>query len=244
MPPRARPQTVPAPVHARPPPAPLPLTTLAGVAQALDCPGAAERLYPTVAGSSIEAQLEAIRSAYRKLAVVVHPDRNPDAATLASNVFARVTLLRQQRETEIEAPALPPRGGFTSRRAGAGSIVRAAHEEIARWAPEGDGYDDTEPPPLPACACVTLARATLPGRVVFCTRAGQEWAVRGSDQKAVVLEHSAECARYRWMNPEASFEHGIVMQGEMFSHHMPGWCWTHGRLVKQLAVDPFARGTR
>jgi hypothetical protein len=116
--------------------------------------------------------------------------------------------------------------------------VRAAHEAIAAW---DDGYDDTEPPPLPACACVTIARETLPGRVVFCYRGMQDWAVRMSDQKSVLVVHTAECHRYRWANRESVFEHGIVMQSAMFSHHVPGWCWVHSRLVKQPVVDHFVQ---
>jgi len=215
--------------------APAPLTTLAAIAQVVDRPDAVDVLYPTGTGS-VEAQLEEVRRTYRKLAVIVHPDRHPRAqATLASTTFTRITELRQQREVDIEergAPALPPRGGFASRRAGSGSIVRAGD----------DGYDDTEPPPLPACACVTIARETLPGRVVFCYRGMQDWAVRMSDQKSVLVVHTAECHRYRWANRESVFEHGIVMQSAMFSHHVPGWCWVHSRLVKQPGVDHFARG--
>ena len=218
---------------------PAPLTTFAAVAAASTRPDAIDVLYPTGTGS-VEAQLEEVRRAYRRFAALVHPDQNRTQASAAA-VFNLVTELRQRRERDIEergAPALPPRGGFTSKRAGSGSIVRAAHEAIAAW---DDGYDDTEPPPLPACACVTLARATLPGRVVFCERSGQDWAVRTSDQRAIVVVHTTECHRYRWANPEATGESAIVMQSAMFSHHVPGWCWSHSRLVKQPVVDHFAQ---
>ena len=245
MPPRSRPQP-PARTPARPParaPAPAPLTMLAGIAQAVNRPDAADALFGPLGVGSVEQQLEAVRLQYRKLAFIVHPDQNRDHAALASSTFAKVTELRQRRETEIEergAPALPPTPG-ARRRAGTGSIVRA-NPAPANVVPWDDGYDDTVPPPLPACACVMLARATLPGRVVFCYRGMQDWAVRTSDQRSILVEHTPECHRYRWANPQAVIEHGVVTQGSMFSHHMPGWCWAHARLVAQPTVDHFAQG--
>jgi hypothetical protein len=217
------------------------LTTLASVAAVAFESGAADALYPTGTGS-VDEQLEAVRRTYRRLAVIVHPDQNRDRPTLAARTFTRITELRQQREEEIEergAPALPARGGFASRRAGTGSIVRS--QPAAPVVAHDDGYDDAAPPPLPACACVDLARATLPGRVVFCTRAGQDWAVRTSDQRAVAVQHAADCERYRWANPNAVIEHGLVMQTSAFSVHSPGWCWAHARLTQRAARDPFAR---
>jgi hypothetical protein len=239
MPPRARPAPAPAP-------APLPLTTLAGVAQVAGRHDAADVLFPAVPGATVDDQLRALQVAYRRIAAIVHPDQNPREVAAATSVLTHVNVLRGQREAEIRergAPGLPPRGGFTARsaqdrRAGTGSIVRATHQVPVVY---DDGYDDAEPPPLPACACVEVARATLPGRVVFCERAGRDWAVRTSDQRAIVVEHTAECSRYRWANPQATIEHGIVMHGSMFSTHSPGWCWAHARLVRQPVVDHFAR---
>jgi hypothetical protein len=205
--------------------------TLHQVASALARRDPSAALFPATHGT-VSEQLEALQQAYRQLVVLVHPDRNPRDVAQATAVLARLNALRDEREQEIR-DYWPPKLPSPKR---SGGIVRRAPAPLA--VPD-DGYDDHEPPPLPACPCVQMARATLPGRVIFCTRGGQDWAVRASDQKIVPIEHSWGCSRYRQVHPTTTIEHGITMQGPVLSIHAPGWCWAHDRLTKKQGRDFF-----
>lgn len=207
--------------------------TLHEIAHVVARPDAAHALFGAQMGVTLEEQLDALQTSYRKLVLLVHPDRNAKAVVLATSTLQRVNVLRDQREAEIRADKAPAL--LRSRRADTGSIVRTRPAPVV----VDDDYDDTEPPPLPACACTAIARATLPGRVVFCSRGGSDWAVRSSDQRAVQVEHTWECSRYRQGHPTTISECGIVLQETLFSHHMPGWCWVHARLKQQPERDYF-----
>ena len=208
------------------------MKTLHQVASALARRDPSATLFPATHGT-VSEQLEALQQAYRQLVVLVHPDRNPRDIARATTVLARLNTLRAERELEIRdtRPALPPGPGSRG-------IVRRAPAPIVL---DDDGYDDSAPPPLPACECVALARGSLPGRVVFCER--EAVAVRQSDQKAIPVTHEWACSRYRQTYPESVTETGVVLHGPLFSRHSPGWTWVHARLTSN-ARDYFAGGRR
>lgn len=207
---------------------PAPPTTLTAVAQA----AARHDLFPDTAGT-LEEQLDALQTAYRKLVLLVHPDRNTRDVALATRVLQDVNALRDQREAEIRSRGSPALPGPRAPRRG-GSIVRTRPASIVV-----DDYDDTEPPPLPSCGCVIIARATLPGRVIFCSRPDQEWAVRVSDKRALVIQHAWECTTYRRAHPQTFSEDSVVADHGLFTHYMPGWFWVHARLRQQPVHDYF-----
>ena len=209
--------------------------TLSGVALALTRRDPASVLFPAIPGS-VTDQLEALQAAYRQLVVLVHPDHNPRDVQKATTVLANVNALRAKREAEIRDRGAPQLPGGKSR----GPLVR--HGSGRPLGFPDDGYDDTALPPLPACDCIVVARATLPGRVVFCERDGV--AVRQSDQKTIPMAHEWACSRYRQTYPEAVTETGVVLHGPAFSRHSPGWTWVHARLTANAGRDYFAGGRR
>jgi hypothetical protein len=213
--------------------------------------GDSDRLFGPLTAAPLEEQLSSLHAAYRELVLVVHPDRNPHDVARANAALAAINGLRARREVDIRTAAaqarartqIVPAQGRSGRSHGPSAVrvANLARADLARTRPtiEG-GYDDSLPPPLPACHCVQVARDTLPGRVVFCVRGGQDFAVRVSDSEAVPIAHTLQCVRYRQMHQAATKEEGVTLQSSMFSHHVPGWCWTLEGL-KRRAVDHFVR---
>ena len=216
-----------------------PLASLADVARAMARPDAADALFGPLHGATDEA-LDALRRSYRRLVVLVHPDVNPGAARLATVTFQQLEGLRAQREREIvERPRAALPGAIVRGSRGSG---KARSSGVMPWTPARPSYDydDTAAPPLPGCLCVELARATLPGRVVFGVRGGVGLGVRVSDHRTVEVNHSAEYEVYRYRFPDTLFAQGFTLQTATMSMHLQGWSWQRAALERQAAADPFA----
>jgi len=214
--------------------------TLHDVAAALRSPAPADALFgPLPPPGAPDEPLAALRSAYRRLAAVVHPDRHPREVRLATEAFRGLEAARAERERAILDQPYAALPGPPGRHSGAGLAVRRPAAP-SRYDVDPVPYEEPLPPP-PPCACIELARASLPwGRVVFFSHNQSELAVRESDRRAVPVAHSVVCWRYRCAHPRATSAHSLVVQEPFpFAVHMSGWAWNDA-LVRQPAVaDPF-----
>jgi len=211
--------------------------SLPDIALALRRPDAAAELFgPLPPPGATDDHLAELRSAYRRLAALVHPDRHPRNVQLATETFQRLEALRAERERALLGQPFPALPG-PAQRGGRAVVVRP------KAAPVVD-YEEEEVPPLPACPCVHVARSSLPGRVIFCTRGEQDVAVRNSDHRAMPIAHSWGCSQYRGRYPSAVAEGGVTLQDARMSLHLSGWSWTRAALEQQVRPDPFMAWTR
>jgi len=205
------------------------LSCLADVARVLRDRDPASALFgPLPPPGPPDEHLDALRRSYRRLAAIVHPDVHPNDVRLATTTFQQLETLRAEREQAIleqrypALPALPapPQRARSGVRGGVGLAVRPTYVPPAPIVADFEAFATP-----PACPCVELARASLPRKVIFCSRGAADWAVRDFDHTMTAVIHSRECSSYRYRWPTSVNEHGFVVHSHFLSMHLSGWCW-------------------